>query len=94
MTIDRAIEILNPKRRKHYYNIGLVNEACYMGMDALLKQKPQRPKINLWDKWLECPKCGEILSDEEGMPLGDGATIQYCFGCGQAIDWEEDNAID
>lgn len=94
MTIDRAIEILNPNHRENYDNIEVVNEACYMGMDALMKQMPKKPKINLWDKWLECPKCGEILSDEEGMPLGGGAPIQYCFGCGQAIDWGDDNAID
>lgn len=32
MTIDRAIEILNPEHKEHYDE---VNEACRMGMEAL-----------------------------------------------------------
>lgn len=35
MTIDRAIEILNPEHREHYESIDPVNEACRMGMEAL-----------------------------------------------------------
>lgn len=35
MTIDRAIEILNPEHREHYKNLDEVNEACRMGMEAL-----------------------------------------------------------
>ena len=35
MTIDRAIEILNPEHREHYESIAPVMEACRMGMEAL-----------------------------------------------------------
>lgn len=35
MTIDRAIEILDPEHREHYYGLDEVNEACRMGMEAL-----------------------------------------------------------
>nr|DAQ57868.1 MAG TPA: hypothetical protein [Caudoviricetes sp.] len=35
MTIDRAIEILNPEHREHYESIDPVIEACRMGMEAL-----------------------------------------------------------
>lgn len=35
MTIDRAIEILNPEHREHYDGMDEVNEACRMGMNAL-----------------------------------------------------------
>lgn len=35
MTIDRAIEILDPEHREHYESIDPVNEACRMGMEAL-----------------------------------------------------------
>ena len=35
MTIDRAIEILNPEHRENYDGMGEVNEACRMGMEAL-----------------------------------------------------------
>lgn len=35
MSIDRAIEILDPARRHHFDSIEPVNEACRMGMQAL-----------------------------------------------------------
>lgn len=35
MTIDRAIEILNPEHRENYDGMDEVNEACRMGMAAL-----------------------------------------------------------
>ena len=37
MTIERAIEILNPEHREHYESIDPVNDACRMGMEALKK---------------------------------------------------------
>lgn len=39
MTIERAIEILDPEHREHYESIEPVNEACRMGIEALEKQK-------------------------------------------------------
>lgn len=39
MTIDRAIEILDPTHRECYGDIETVNEACRMGMEALKRQR-------------------------------------------------------
>ena len=39
MTIDRAIEILNPEPWEHYDGMDEVNEACRMGMEALERSK-------------------------------------------------------
>ena len=39
MKIERAIEILNPEHREHYDGLEEVNEACRMGMAALLIAK-------------------------------------------------------
>lgn len=39
MTIDRAIEILNPEHREAYNGLDEVNEACRMGMEALERQR-------------------------------------------------------
>lgn len=39
MTIERAIEILNPERREHYDSIEALNEACRMGMEALKRSR-------------------------------------------------------
>ena len=35
MTLDRAIEILDPEHREYYESIDPVNEACRIGMNAL-----------------------------------------------------------
>lgn len=51
MTIDRAIEILDPEHRENYDGIDEVNEACRMGMEALERTRwipcsermPERP---------------------------------------------------
>ena len=39
MTFDRAIEILDPEHREHYESLDPVNEACLMGMEALIFQR-------------------------------------------------------
>ena len=43
MTINRAIEILDPEHRERYDDLEEVNEACRMGMQAL-----QAMKKRLW----------------------------------------------
>lgn len=48
MTIERAIEILNPEHREHYESIEPVNEACIMGMEAL-KEKLEARAITVSD---------------------------------------------
>lgn len=39
MTIDRAIEILDPEHRECYDGMDEVNEACRMGMEALERMR-------------------------------------------------------
>ena len=45
MTIERAIEILDPEHREHYESIEPVNEACRMGIEALKRQKELAKEI-------------------------------------------------
>lgn len=40
MTLERAIEILDPEHREHYDSIEPVITDCRMGMDALKKAGP------------------------------------------------------
>lgn len=49
MTIDRAIEILNPEHREHYDGMDEVNEACRMGMEALERGKNAVPVVRCRD---------------------------------------------
>ena len=65
MTIDRAIEILDPEHREHYESIEPVIEACRMGMEALERTR-----------WIPCserlPEVGEevlVYSRSSGMAV-------------------------
>lgn len=49
MTIDRAIEILDPEHRENYAGMDEVNEACRMGMEALERTR-----------WIPCSEQNEI----------------------------------
>lgn len=52
MTIDRAIEILDPEHRECYDGMDEVNEACRMGMEALgctvTAEAEQTGPIKIW----------------------------------------------
>lgn len=43
ISIERAMEILDPTHRERYDSIDPVNEACRMGMDALTRRVPRSP---------------------------------------------------
>lgn len=81
MTIERAIEILNPEHREWYARLETVEEACRMGMQALEIRLPQKPIIKItgstgWNTTTFCPSCkSEVLNDK------------FCRHCGQALDW-------
>lgn len=65
MTIERAIEILNPERCEHYDSIETVNEACRMGMEALQRTR-----------WIpaeeENPPEGELILCSDGNVVFQG----------------------
>ena len=95
MTVERAIEILNPEHREHYESIEPVNEACRMGMKALEKQIPKKPKISrstigtMWGKAIKtkhfaCPSCKTIFLFARNEVKGN-----CCKFCGQALDWSD-----
>lgn len=56
MTLERAVEILDPEHREHYDSIEPVITACRMGMDALKKQVPMEPneENSEMDGWMGC----------------------------------------
>lgn len=75
MTFDRVIEILDPEHRENYESIEPVEEACRMGMKALKRQLPIKPRCDI-----ACPICGRVAIYEN-----------FCPDCGQAIDWSDNN---
>lgn len=86
MTIDRAIEILNPEHREHYESIDPVNEACRMGMEALKRTRwipgSERPpedkirdKIRSYLCWYEYFRYGSYNAMYQTYGIG-----YYCNG--------------
>ena len=83
MTIDRAIEILNPEHRERYDSLETVKEACRMGMEALEKQRPvpfalRGKKGHDLLEYFVCGKCGMTLAKSDG----------WCAYCGQKVKWD------
>lgn len=68
MTVERAIEILNPERREHYDSIEALNEACRMGMEALKRTR-----------WIpvekESPPEGELILCSDGNVACQGMFV-------------------
>lgn len=87
MTSKEAFEILRDTpidlrstREDDIYT--LYATAQHMALEALEKQIPKKPIVNLWDEWCECPGCNGIVTFEE-------IKYDFCPDCGQAIDWSE-----
>lgn len=67
MTLDRAIEILDPEHRERYASIDPVNEACRIGMNAL-KQIRDGKLVEVVHCY-ECSFAGPV-TDEYGDVVG------------------------
>lgn len=62
-----------------------MEEELDIAIEALKKQIPKKPiksgrEIRYCEVW-KCPKCGFEWS---------GRVVDYCYKCGQAIDWGEE----
>lgn len=63
---------------------GKMCEKVQLALEALEKQTPKKPikcdrEIRYAEVW-ECPNCGFKWS---------GRVVDFCYRCGQAIDWGE-----
>lgn len=86
MTLERAIEILDPEHREHYDSIETVNEACRMGMEAIgyrISKKATHPYEHCINA--QCPACG----DWEWSTYKSRWKPNFCPNCGQALDWSD-----
>lgn len=84
MTIERAIEILNPEHKEHYESIEPVIEACRMAISALEKQIPMQITEVHVDEYV-CPVCGAENSCNQGV-----VEDKFCPECGQALNWSDE----
>lgn len=76
MTVERAMEILNPEHREVYESIDPVNEACEMGIKALSKEiAKELVYLEEKEEWA-CPCCKNYAIGSRG----------YCTYCGQKLN--------
>ena len=101
MIIDnyRAIEVLEDLRNgaednQHMPDMGEYLAALQVGIDAVKKQIPEKPRIIprtgapfIWQYY--CPVCGEYYGSRGEHNIILFEKKLYC-DCGQAIDWTED----
>lgn len=59
-------------------------EAKKMAVAAMRKQIPQKPVTYTATNRADCPVCGETVRGIN-KPFGN-----YCSGCGQALDWSDE----
>ena len=64
-------------------------KANKIAIQALEKQIPK--KVVKEGKWIyKCPCCGECAETDCGDAFYD-YRLDYCNGCGQKLDWEDDD---
>jgi len=85
MKIIEAKNLLNELKIKFSENLDLQN-ALSLGVEALEKQIPRKPKIEKWSP-AYCPSCDRELSES----VGDGYYEHYdqinICECGQKLKW-------
>ncbi|HBQ85196.1 MAG TPA: hypothetical protein DD811_01745 [Syntrophomonas sp.] len=59
-------------------------EALSMGIETFDKQMPKKP-INE-STWKACPTCTQGIGVDSNTP--NPRAIEYCFHCGQKLDWD------
>lgn len=75
--VDMNMSLTNADRRKYKKVI-----------DALDKQIPKKPiEDGYYDEPCVCPNCGSNVINE----ADNDYLFNYCYHCGQALDWSEDN---
>lgn len=86
MTPEEAITILKIAKTEVEWNYPLDYAiAIDTAIEALEKQIPKKPiksdrEVRYCEVW-KCPKCGFEWS---------GRVVDYCYKCGQAIDWRDE----
>ena len=94
MTNKEAIETINIAMAEVEWDYPMDYTVAFeMAIDALEKQVPKQPK-EYEDKYYGCPSCGNVtIMKWERYPdihMNKIYGLPYCLGCGQALDWSDE----
>ena len=98
MTLEEAIRLLDPETtgeaiaEVEYYNgfsgktaaRQAITDACEIAVEAMRKQMPQKLIC------VEVEKCCPVCNEEICLIGDDGNYGNYCYNCGQALDWSDE----
>lgn len=89
MTIDKAIEVLNPDNGI-LHSAEETEEAMRLAVTALELLKAQEPLVipkmevdEIYDYIAECPECGMVWT------MCHSEKMRFCPGCGKAVKWDD-----
>ena len=92
MKESEAIELFNERStfiKEHYAGESKdYEEALEIGIQALEKQIPKKV-VNGGKRSYKCPCCGDSAKTETGDSFID-YQLNYCDGCGQKLDWSDE----
>lgn len=81
--IKRAVKYFKIIRKKR---IGGTSDFYDLAINALKKQVPQKVKRHKGLNETACPECGIAF----GYYEYDDEKFDYCYNCGQRLDWESE----
>ena len=82
--IDKVIDACPSQFESEENTINDFGNALIAAVEALVKQRPKKPKYIETDDFGSCPNCGECAET-----IGYNAIqFNFCDKCGQRLDWE------
>lgn len=87
---SEAIECLKSNTPLGGYS--MLQESVDMAVHALEKQIPKKV-VKGGKQSYKCPCCGECAKTQTGDSFID-YRLDYCDGCGQKLDWSDENETD
>ena len=72
---------------KEYVHIAIDKNKVVAALEKSVKKQVVKYKLNLVH--FDCPSCRALLTHERSENKKPCCRPNYCFNCGQALDWED-----
>lgn len=85
MTVEKAMEVIDPDNGLVVPDTGGARHARLLAYFALRSKRPTKVSLNNEKRALMCKRC----ENTEYLFNQSGERNRYCGYCGQALDWRE-----